>query len=80
MSEKLHTLTKKDYSSGSDVKWCAGCGDFAVLTQVQKVLAEIGRPPEEYAFISGIGCSSRFPYYMGTYGYHTIHGRALAVA
>jgi 2-oxoglutarate/2-oxoacid ferredoxin oxidoreductase subunit beta len=80
MSKKLQTFSKKDYSSGSDVKWCAGCGDFAILAQVQKVLAEIGRPPEEYAFISGIGCSSRFPYYMGTYGYHTIHGRALAIA
>lgn len=80
MSTETPKYTKKDFSSGQDVKWCAGCGDFAVLSQVQKTLAEIGRPPEEYAFISGIGCSSRFPYYMGTYGYHTIHGRALAVA
>lgn len=80
MSAEVKTYTKKDFSSGTDVKWCAGCGDFAILSQVQKVLAEIGRPQEEYAFVSGIGCSSRFPYYMGTYGYHTIHGRALAVA
>ncbi len=80
MSAKAKTYQKKDFSSGQDVKWCAGCGDFAVLSQVQKTLAEIGRPPSEYAFVSGIGCSSRFPYYMGTYGYHTIHGRALAVA
>lgn len=71
---------KKDFASSQVVKWCAGCGDFAVLSAVQSVLADIGRPPEEYTFVSGIGCSSRFPYYMNTYGYHTIHGRALAIA
>lgn len=73
-------FSKKDFASSQIVKWCAGCGDFAVLSAVQSVLADIGRPPEEYSFISGIGCSSRFPYYMSTYGYHTIHGRALAIA
>ena len=80
MPTEAKTYTKRDFSSGQDVKWCAGCGDFSVLSQVQKALVEIGRPASDYAFISGIGCSSRFPYYMGTYGYHTIHGRALAVA
>ena len=80
MSTTTQPYTKKDFSSDQDVKWCAGCGDFSVLAQVQKTLAEIGRPASEYAFVSGIGCSSRFPYYMETYGYHTIHGRALAVA
>lgn len=73
-------FSKKDFASSQIVKWCAGCGDFAVLSAVQSVLADIGRPPEEYTFVSGIGCSSRFPYYMNTYGYHTIHGRALAIA
>lgn len=71
---------KKDFASSQVVKWCAGCGDFAVLSAVQSVLADIGRPPEEYSFVSGIGCSSRFPYYMNTYGFHTIHGRALPIA
>ena len=72
--------TKKDFVPEGEVKWCAGCGDFSILNQTQKVLGEIGRSPDEYTFISGIGCSSRFPYYMDCYGYHTIHGRALAVA
>lgn len=72
--------TKKDFVPAGDVKWCAGCGDFAILAQVQKALAESGRSPDEFAFISGIGCSSRFPYYMNCYGLHGIHGRALAIA
>ncbi len=76
----MSEYTKKDFVSSQTVKWCAGCGDFAVLSAVQSVLADIGRPPHEYTFVSGIGCSSRFPYYMNTYGYHTIHGRALPVA
>jgi len=72
--------TKKDFVPDGPVKWCAGCGDFAILAQTQKVLADTGRSPDEFAFISGIGCSSRFPYYVNSYGFHTIHGRALAVA
>lgn len=70
----------KDFSSDQDVRWCPGCGDYSILSAVRKALAEAGIPPEQYAFISGIGCSSRFPYYMNTYGMHSIHGRALAVA
>ena len=74
------TFTKKDFMSDQTIRWCPGCGDYAILSQVQTVLAEIGRPQHEYAVISGIGCSSRFPYYMNTYGFHTIHGRAPAFA
>ena len=66
--------------SDQDVRWCPGCGDYAVLAQVQKLLPTLGIPRENFAFISGIGCSSRFPYYMETYGMHTIHGRAPAIA
>jgi 2-oxoglutarate/2-oxoacid ferredoxin oxidoreductase subunit beta len=73
-------LTKKDFESDQNVRWCPGCGDFAILAQVQKVLPTLGIPKEKFAVISGIGCSSRFPYYMNTYGMHTIHGRATAVA
>ncbi len=73
-------LTAKDLSSGLPVKWCPGCGDFAILNMIQKTMAGMGLPLEKYAVISGIGCSSRFPYYMGTYGFHTLHGRALPVA
>jgi len=72
--------TIADFASDQDVRWCPGCGDYSVLAAVKKALAEIGIAPENYAFISGIGCSSRFPYYMNTYGMHSIHGRALAVA
>ena len=68
--------TKKDFESDQDVRWCPGCGDYAILAQVQKVMPELGIPREKIVFISGIGCSSRFPYYMNTYGFHTIHGRA----
>lgn len=70
------TLTKKDFVSDNDVRWCPGCGDYAVLNAVQKTLPELGIPKENFVFVSGIGCSSRFPYYMATYGFHTIHGRA----
>jgi len=80
MTTEVKQFTKKDFTPDGMVKWCAGCGDFSILAQTQKVLAEIGRPPEDFAFISGIGCSSRFPYYVNTYGYHTIHGRALSIA
>lgn len=73
-------LTRKDFVSGQDVRWCPGCGDYAVLAQVQKLLPTLGIPRENFAFISGIGCSSRFPYYMQTYGMHSIHGRAPAIA
>jgi 2-oxoglutarate ferredoxin oxidoreductase subunit beta len=70
----------KDFKSDQEVRWCPGCGDHAVLSSVQKALSELGIPRERIAFISGIGCSSRFPYYMNTYGFHSIHGRASAIA
>lgn len=78
--EEKKKLTKKDFMSDQTVRWCPGCGDYAILTAVQNALAALDKPKEEYVFISGIGCSSRFPYYMGTYGFHTIHGRAPALA
>ena len=74
------TLKKKDFATDQDVRWCPGCGDYAILAQVQRALPALGIPREQYCFISGIGCSSRFPYYMDTYGMHTIHGRAPAIA
>ena len=73
-------LTSKDYATDQDVKWCPGCGDYSILKQVQTVFAELGLDRDETVFVSGIGCSSRFPYYMNTYGMHTIHGRAPAFA
>ena len=72
--------TKKDFESDQDVRWCPGCGDYAILSAVQKTMPELGIPREDIVFISGIGCSSRVPYYMNTYGFHTIHGRAPAIA
>ena len=72
--------TKKDFESDQDVRWCPGCGDYAILSAVQKTMPDLGIPKEDIVFISGIGCSSRFPYYMNTYGFHTIHGRAPAIA
>lgn len=72
--------TSKDFASSQEVKWCPGCGDYSILKQVQTVLPDFGVPKEELVFISGIGCSSRFTYYMDTYGMHSIHGRALAIA
>lgn len=72
--------TKKDFVSDQEVKWCAGCGDFSVLSAVQNALPELGVPKENFVFVSGIGCSSRFPYYVDTYGFHGIHGRAAAIA
>jgi 2-oxoglutarate ferredoxin oxidoreductase subunit beta len=84
MSKSLQSAdrvyTKKDFTSDQDVRWCPGCGDYAILAQMQKVMPELGIPKEKIVFISGIGCSSRFPYYMDTYGFHTIHGRAPAIA
>ena len=73
-------LTRKDFTSNQAVRWCPGCGDYSILAQVQKTFPELGIPKENIVFISGIGCSSRFPYYMDTYGFHTIHGRGPSVA
>ena len=73
-------LNKKDFMSNQEVRWCPGCGDYAILNNVQKVMPELGIPREKMVFVSGIGCSSRFPYYMNTYGFHSIHGRAPAIA
>ena len=72
--------TRTDFQTDQEVRWCPGCGDYTVLASVQQFLAGLGRPREEFVFISGIGCSSRFPYYMNTYGMHSIHGRAPAIA
>jgi 2-oxoglutarate ferredoxin oxidoreductase subunit beta len=77
---QLPVLTPQDFASDQDVRWCPGCGDYSILAQMKKVLPTLGVPPENMVFISGIGCSSRFPYYMNTYGMHSIHGRAPAVA
>ncbi len=73
-------LAPKEYATDQEVRWCPGCGDYAVLKAVQKALSDLGARREQTVFVSGIGCSSRFPYYMSTYGFHTIHGRAPAVA
>lgn len=75
-----HEITAKDYKVGIDVRWCAGCGGYAILAQVQRIMPDLGIPKEKIVFVSGIGCSSRFPYYMNVYGMHTMHGRALAIA
>jgi 2-oxoglutarate ferredoxin oxidoreductase subunit beta len=72
----LPTLTTKDLTTDQEVRWCPGCGDYSILAQMKKALTTVGVPREKIAFVSGIGCSSRFPYYMNTYGFHTIHGRA----
>ncbi|HUF77485.1 MAG TPA: 2-oxoacid:ferredoxin oxidoreductase subunit beta [Thermoanaerobaculia bacterium] len=80
MSESTATLTKKDFQTDQEVRWCPGCGDYAILSAVQSVFAELGVPREKLVVVSGIGCSSRFPYYLSTYGFHSIHGRAPAVA
>ena len=74
------TLTAKDFASDQELRWCPGCGDYAIIKAVHKTLAEIGASREKTVFVSGIGCSSRFPYYMSTYGFHSIHGRAPAIA
>jgi 2-oxoglutarate ferredoxin oxidoreductase subunit beta len=76
----VNKYTPKDFKSDQEVRWCPGCGDHAILSSVQKAMTELGIPKEKFAFISGIGCSSRFPYYMDTYGFHSIHGRASAIA
>jgi 2-oxoglutarate ferredoxin oxidoreductase subunit beta len=74
------TFTAKDFESDQEVRWCPGCGDYSILAQMKKALPDLGLPPEQIVFVSGIGCSSRFPYYLNTYGVHSIHGRAPAVA
>jgi len=76
----LNQLTPKDFQSDQDVRWCPGCGDYSILAQAKKILPDLGIPREKIVFVSGIGCSSRFPYYINSYGIHSIHGRATAVA
>ena len=76
----IRASTPRDWETDQEVRWCPGCGDYAILKAVQRTMPEIGARPENTVFVSGIGCSSRFPYYMETYGFHTIHGRAPAVA
>ncbi len=73
-------LGPKDFASDQEVRWCPGCGDYAILRAIQRTMVDLGSKPENTVFVSGIGCSSRFPYYMSTYGFHTIHGRAPAIA
>jgi 2-oxoglutarate ferredoxin oxidoreductase subunit beta len=73
-------LTRKDFESDQEVRWCPGCGDYSILAQTQKVLPDLDVPREKFVMVSGIGCSSRFPYYVNTYGLHSIHGRAPAIA
>jgi 2-oxoglutarate ferredoxin oxidoreductase subunit beta len=80
IDEKEVKLTAKDFQSGRDVRWCPGCGDYSILAQVQRTFPNIGYKKEDIVWVSGIGCSSRFPYYMDTYGFHGIHGRAPAIA
>src|SRR3990167_7104874 len=71
---------RSDFVNSNEVRWCPGCGDYAILAALQRMLPELGLPPEKHVFVSGIGCAGRLPYYMNTYGYHTIHGRALPIA
>lgn len=80
MKESMNGLTAKDFASDQDIRWCPGCGDYSILKQVQTVMPTLGVPPEKIAFVSGIGCASRYPYYMNTYGMHSIHGRAISIA
>lgn len=80
MTEVTEKLIPKDFVTDQEVRWCPGCGDYSILKQVQTILPDLGRPREQFVFVSGIGCSSRFPYYMETFGMHSIHGRATAVA
>ena len=80
IATKSEALTPKDFATDQEVRWCPGCGDYSILAQVQKVMPTLGIPRENIVIISGIGCSSRFPYYMNTYGMHSIHGRATAIA
>jgi 2-oxoglutarate ferredoxin oxidoreductase subunit beta len=78
--EPIQKYTARDFASDQDVRWCPGCGDYSILAQTQRVMPDLGIPKHKMVFVSGIGCSSRFPYYMNTYGFHGIHGRATAIA
>ena len=80
MEETIAPLTHKDFTSDQDVRWCPGCGDYAILSSMKKALPQLEHRKEDYVFVGGIGCAARFPYYMNTYGFHTIHGRAPAFA
>ena len=80
MSEHVIRLTPKDFETDQENRWCPGCGDYAILKSVRKTLAAIGRDPDQVVFVSGIGCAARFPYYIETYGFHSIHGRAPSLA
>ena len=80
VAPQTKTLSPKDYATDQEVRWCPGCGDYAILKAVQRTLADLGAVPDNTVFISGIGCAARFPYYVETYGFHTIHGRAPAIA
>lgn len=80
MESNVQILSTKDFESNQEIRWCPGCGDFAILKQMQIVFPQLGVPKEKFVIVSGIGCSSRLPYYMNTYGMHTIHGRATAIA
>jgi 2-oxoglutarate/2-oxoacid ferredoxin oxidoreductase subunit beta len=80
MTVELPVLSAKDFASDQEIRWCPRCGDYSILAQMKKVLPTLGIPREKFCFVSGIGCSSRFPYYMDTYGFHGIHGRAPAIA
>ena len=79
-NDMLQVLSRKDFVSDQEVRWCPGCGDYSILSQTQRVMPDLGIPRENIVFISGIGCSSRLPYYMNTYGFHSIHGRAPTIA
>ena len=79
-TDQLPVLSPKDFASDQEIRWCPRCGDYSILAQMKKVLPTLGIPKEKFCFISGIGCSSRFPYYMDTFGFHGIHGRAPAIA
>jgi 2-oxoglutarate ferredoxin oxidoreductase subunit beta len=76
----VNKLTKADFTSDQEIRWCPGCGDYSILASIQKVLPQLDTPKEKFVFVSGIGCSSRLPYYMDTYGFHTLHGRAPTIA
>src|SRR5215813_4655997 len=76
----LPVLQPKDFASDQEIRWCPRCGDYSILAQMKKVLPTLGIPKEKFVFVSGIGCSSRFPYYMNTFGFHSIHGRAPGIA
>ncbi len=80
MQNTVKKYKPKDFKSDQEIRWCAGCGDIAIISSIQKAMASLGRKKEDFTVISGIGCSSRFPYYMNTYGFHGIHGRAGAIA